>query len=112
MKKDGAAEPVDEHKYLRDNYLECDLDHPRKSVKTESRSQSPIEEGILNPLSAQPLLSKTAMNEKTTQPGSALEFFKQRSSELVIGSATPTQHLYHSKQSSFKNTVAPNKLLP
>ena len=27
-------------------------------------------------------------------------FAKQRSSETCIGSATPTQHLYHSKQNS------------
>ena len=98
---------------LREKYLECDLgdqDHntgkdatskQRLSANVDSASQSPVE-GILNPLSSQPLLSKSSMNQKTTQPGSSLGFFKQRSSEVCIGSATPTQHLYHSKQISFK----------
>ena len=60
---------VDEQKFLRDNYLECDLGqessskkkNKRQSGTIESNSQSPVE-GITNPLSAQPFLSKTSMN--------------------------------------------------
>ena len=57
-----------ESKCMRNNYLECDLEgspdkesRKRLSANIESGSHSPVE-GILNPLSSQPLLSKTSIN--------------------------------------------------